>query len=136
MGVGIVRAGNRVWATEDFATSLQSLSSEDFERTIEQQISSRRRDHRLGALKVSHPPELRRIACSGEGSAGAAFGALPHQSQASAFNFTTPNPNNLPANLVKKLLELPSGSYSIGACATKADSSGLSTFRVLVVLYR
>ena len=137
MGVGIVRAGNRLWATEDFATSLEGLSSEDFERTIEQQISSRRRDHRLGALKVSHTPELRRIACSGESSAGAAFGALPHHdSQASAFNFTTPNPNNLPANLVKKLLELPSGSYSIGACATKADSSGLSTYRVLVVLYR
>ena len=137
MGVGITRAGNRLWATEDFATSLQSLSSEDFERMVEQQISSRRRDHRLGRLKATHPPELRRIACSGESSAGAAFTALPHQdSQASAFNFTTPNPNDLPTNLMKKVLELPSGSYSIGACATKADNNGMSTFRVLVVLYR
>jgi len=137
MGVGIVRAANRLWATEDFATSLQNLSSEDFEHTVEQQISSRRRDHRLGALKVTHPPELRRIACSGESSAGVAFSALPHHdTQASAFNFTTPSPNDLPVNLMKKVLELPSGSYSIGACPTKADNNGMSTFRVLVVLYR
>jgi len=137
MGVGIVRAGNRLWATVDFATSLHDLSSEHFERAIEQHISSRRRDHRLGALKVAHPPELRRMACSGESSATAVFTALPHRdTQASAFNFTTPNPSDLPTSLVKKVLELPSGAYSIGACPTRADNKGMSSFRVLVVLYR
>lgn len=137
MGVGIVRAGNRLWATEDFATSLQNLSSDDFEHAVEQQITARRSTHRLGALKATHPPALRRIACSGESSAGAAFSAVPHHdAQAFAFNFTTPSPTDLPANLVKKVLELPSGSYSIGACPTRADNNGMSTFRVLMVLYR
>jgi uncharacterized protein YkwD len=137
MGVGIVRAGNRLWATTDFATGLQNLSSDDFEQAIEQQITSRRSSHRLGALKATHSSQLRRVACSGDSSASAAFAALPHRdTQASAFNFTTPTPNDLPANLVNKVLELPSGNYSIGACATKADDDGMSTYRVVVILYR
>src|SRR5436309_10548060 len=73
MGVGIVRAGNRLWATEDFATTIQSMSSEDFEHAVEQQIASRRQTHRLPTLKVTHSPELRRLACSGNSSAGAAL---------------------------------------------------------------
>jgi hypothetical protein len=141
MGVGITRAANRLWATVDFATGLQNLSSDDFEQAVEQQIASRRSKQRLGALKATHAPQLRRVACSGESSAGAAFAALPHHdpqtpAQASAFNFTTPNPTDLPANLMSKVLELPQGSYSIGACPTKADNNGMSTFRVVVVLYR
>lgn len=137
MGVGITRAANRLWATVDFATGLQSISSDDFEQAVEQQIASRRSKQRLGALKATHAPQLRRVACAGESSAGAAFAALPHHDiQASAFNFTTPNPTDLPANLMSKILELPSGNYSIGACPTKADNNGMSTFRVVVVLYR
>src|SRR5438270_9936682 len=35
VGIGIVRAGNRLWATEDFATAMQNWPSEDFEAAIE-----------------------------------------------------------------------------------------------------
>ena len=137
MGVGIVRAGNRLWATVDFATSLQDLSSEDFERAIDQQIASRRSNRRMAALKATHSSQLRHVACSGDSSASAAFVALPHPgAQASAFNFTTPNATDIPSNLMKKLLELPTGNYSLGACATKAGNDGMSTYRVVVVLYR
>jgi len=137
MGVGIVRAGNRLWATVDFATGLQNLSSETFEQAVEQQITSRRSSRRLAALKATHSSQLRRVACAGDSSASAAFAALPHPgAQASAFNFTTPDPTDLPSNLMKKVLELPSGNYSIGACATKAGNDGMSTYRVVVVLYR
>jgi len=137
MGVGIVRAGNRLWATVDFAAGLQNLSSDDFEQAIEQQIAARRGKRRMAALKATHSSQLRRVACSGDGSASAAFTALPHPgAQASAFNFTTPNPTDLPSNLINKVLELPSGNYSIGACATQAGNDGMSTYRVVVVLYR
>jgi Cysteine-rich secretory protein family len=137
MGVGIVRAGNRLWATTDFATGLQNLSPDDFEQAVEQQLASRRSNRRLAALKATRSSQLRRVACSGESSASAAFAALPHRdSQASAFNFTTPSPTDLPSNLMNKVLELPSGSYLIGACPTKADGNGMSTYRVVVILYR
>src|SRR5262249_17930776 len=137
MGVGIVRAGSRLWATADFATGLQNLSSDDFEQAVEQQIASRRSNRRMGALKATHSSQLRRVACSGDSSASAAFTAMPNPgAQASAFNFTTPTPTDLPSNLMRKVLELPSGNYSIGACATKAGNDGMSTYRVVVVLYR
>lgn len=137
MGVGIVRAGNRLWATVDFASGLENLSSDAFEQAVDQQIASRRGKRRMAAMKATPSAQLRRVACSGESSASAAFAALPHRdSQASAFNFTTPNPTDLPSNLMNRVLELPSGSYLIGACPTKADGNGMSTYRVVVVLYR
>jgi len=137
MGVGIVRSGNQLWATEDFATMLQNFSSEDFERAVEEQITSRRSTRRLAPLKATSSPQLRRIACSGDGSSRAAFGALtqPH-SQAQAFNFTAPKPDELPVDLVKQALELPNGSYLIGACAAQPDKNALATYRVLMVLYQ
>jgi len=137
MGVGIVRSGSQLWATEDFATVLQNYSSEDFERAVQQQITSRRSTRRLAPLKATSSPQLRQIACSGEGSSNPAFGALtqPH-SQAQAFNFTAPKPDELPADLVKRALELPNGSYLIGACASQPDKNALATYRVLVVLYQ
>ena len=137
MGAGIVRSGNRLWATVDFATGLQNLTSDDFEQAVDQQIASRRGKRRMAALKATHSSQLRRVACSGDSSASAAFAALPHPgAEASAFNFTTPSPTDLPSNLMSKVLELPSGNYSIGACASQAGNDGMSTYRVVVVLYR
>jgi uncharacterized protein YkwD len=137
MGVGIVRAGNRLWATEDFATSVSSSSSEDFEQAVEQQIAARRRARKLAPLTAAASPELRRLACSGDSSAGAALSATPHQHmQAYGFNFTAPKPDQLPASLVNRVLDVPTGAYSIGACASRPDNNGMTTYRVLIVLFR
>lgn len=137
MGVGIVRFADRLWATEDFATTLQNLSSEDFEKAVESQITSRRSARGLSALKATSSPELRRVACSGNSSGGAAMQALPQRNlQAWSYNFTAPTPDQLPSEVTTRFLELPTGGYSIGACASQPDKNGLSTYRVLLVLYR
>ena len=136
MGVGIVRSGDQLWATEDFATDLQGFSSDDFEGAVAQEIASRRSARHLPALQMTRSPQLRRIACSGDTSGGAALSAVPHRNmQAWSFNFTGSSPNQLPANFVSRVLELPSGGYSIGVCASQS-SNGLSSYRVLAVLYR
>ena len=136
MGVGIVRFQDRLWATEDFATTLRSLSSDDFEKGVEQQITSRRSARGLAPLKATASSDLRRTACSGNSGGGAAMGAVPHHNmQAWSFNFTAPKPDQLPSELATRFLELPTGGYAIGACASQPDKNGLSTFRVLLVLY-
>jgi uncharacterized protein YkwD len=137
MGIGIVRAGDRLWATEDFATTVQKLSSEDFEKVVEEEIASRRRARGMAMLKASSSSELRRIACSGNNSAGAALSAVSHGNlQAYSFNFTAPKPQEIPADLVGRVLELPAGSYVIGACASQPGDAGMTTYRVLIVLSR
>ena len=137
MGVGIVRSGNRLWATEDFATAVPSWSPEDFEQAVEQQISLRRSARRLAPLAGTASAQLRRVACSGDNSGGAALSAVPHRNmQAYGFNFTAPKPDQLPATLVSRILDLPTGGYSIGACASQHDNTGMTTYRVLIVLYR
>jgi hypothetical protein len=137
MGVGIVRSGDRLWATEDFSIALGRLSSEDFETGVEQQITLRRSARGLAPLKATASPELRRIACSGDNAGGAGMGAVPHNNmQAWSFNFTAPKPDLIPSQVTTRFLELPTGAYSIGACASQPDKNGLSTYRVLLVLYR
>jgi hypothetical protein len=136
MGVGIARSGNRLWATEDFATTVENLSSQDFEQAVARQIASRRNARGLSPLKVTVSPALRQVACSGESSANAAYVALPNRNlQAYAFNFTAPKADDLPPSLAKRVLELPSGGYSIGACASQAGK-GMTTYRVLMVLHQ
>ena len=136
MGVGIVRSGNRLWATEDFTKSVQRLSSEDFERAVAQQITSQRKSRGLRAMNVTASAQLRRMACSGESSGGAALAAAPRNSQAYSFNFTAPEPDQLPSSLVERMLEMPSGGYSIGACVSQSGNTGMTTYRVLLVVYR
>lgn len=137
MGVGIVRAGNQLWATEDFATGVPRLSSDDFEQAVEHQIASLRKQQRLPAMEAVTSSQLRRIACDGDTSGGAAMAALPRRNmQAYSFNFTTPNAGDLPNALTKRVLEMPSGGYSIGACLSQGGNNGMSTYRVLIALYR
>ena len=137
MGVGIVRSGGRLWATEDFTTALKILSSEDFEQAVARHVDALRKARGLAPLKVTASAALRRMACSGESSANAASSAVPrHNLQAYAFNFTAPNTDQLPQVLLKRALEIPSGSYSIGACSSQSGNSAMSTYRVLVVLYQ
>jgi len=137
MGVGIVRSGNQLWATEDFATGIARLSSEDFEQAVEKQIASLRKKQGLPAMQVAASAQLRRIACAGDTSGGAAFAAVPHRNmQAYSFNFTAPIATDLPSVLTKRVLEMPSGGYSIGACLSQAGNNGMSTYRVLIALYR
>lgn len=137
MGVGIVRSGDSVWATEDFITAVQNMSSADFEQAVEKEIARRRSARGLAAMKATASPDLRRVACSGNSAAGAAMSAVPHGNlQAYAFNFTAPKPQELPADLMSRVLELPNGSYAIGACASQDAASGMTTYRVLVVITR
>ncbi|HVH86451.1 MAG TPA: CAP domain-containing protein [Terriglobales bacterium] len=137
MGVGIVRSGNRLWATEDFTTAIQRLSSEDFEQAVEHQIAARRKSRGLAAMTATGSSQLRRIACSGDSSGGAALAAVPRRNmQAYSFNFTAPRADQLPTSLVNRLLEMPGGGYSIGACMSQSGNNGMTTYRVLLVLYR
>jgi uncharacterized protein YkwD len=137
MGIGIVRVGDRLWATEDFATALPSFSSEEFEKAVEQQVSARRRAQGLAPLKATSSPELRKLACSGNSSAAAVLSTVPHANlQAYSYNFTTSKPEQLPPNFVNRILEFSSGSYVVGACASQPDSQGMTTYRVGVVISR
>jgi uncharacterized protein YkwD len=137
MGVGIVRSGDRLWATEDFGTGISRLSSDDFERAVEQQIASLRKKQGLPTMEALSSLQLRRMACAGDASGGAAMAALPRRNmQAYSFNFTTPNAADLPNVLTKRVLEMPTGGYSIGACLLQAGNNGMSTYRVLIALYR
>ncbi|HET9742642.1 MAG TPA: CAP domain-containing protein [Terriglobales bacterium] len=137
VGIAITRVGDRLWATEDFTTAVNRLSPDEFEKAVADQITKRRQTRHLGPLHMTSSPGLRKLACSGDPSAGTAFAAVPHQNvQMFAFNFTGSSPDQLPADLMRRILELPSGAYYIGACAQSDPGTGFSAYRVLIVLHQ
>jgi uncharacterized protein YkwD len=138
IGIGIVRKGDRFYATEDFAKAVQNLSAQDFEDGVVGEIARIRKQRGLAQLRATHSASLERMACSGETSAGAAFGAVNHPGSAEmrAFNFTAQSANQLPSDLKQRALDLPTGAFTIGACSTSDPAKGFSGYRVLMVLYR
>jgi hypothetical protein len=137
IGIGIVRRGDRLYATEDFSKGVQNLSSEEFENTVAGTVAKLRRQRGLAPFTVTHSPSLARMACSGESSARAALTGVDRRNVAAmrAFNFTTESADQLPSDLKQAILELPAGSFAVGACSTSDPAKGFSGYRVLLVLY-
>jgi uncharacterized protein YkwD len=138
IGIGIVRKGDRFYATEDFDKGVQNLSAQEFEDGVTNEIARIRRQRGLAQFRVTHSLSLERTACSGETSARAAFADVNHPGAAEmrAFNFTAQSPDQLSNNLKQRVLDLPTGAVSIGACSTSDPAKGFSGYRVLIVLYR
>ncbi|HET9743796.1 MAG TPA: CAP domain-containing protein [Terriglobales bacterium] len=137
MGIGIVRSGNRLYATEDFTKAVSRLAADDFENAVAKHLTDLRQPRKLPPLAMTSSASLRQMACSGQTSAKAAFGGV-HRSDTElySFNFTASSANDLPASLVNRVMELPAGGFDIGACSQSDASTGFTAYRVLMVLHR
>jgi uncharacterized protein YkwD len=137
MGIGIVRSGDRLYATEDFTKAVPRVAADDFEAAVAKRLTDLRRQRKLPPLTMSSSSSLRQMACSGQTSAKAGFGAV-HRSDSElySFNFTASSASDLPANLVNRVMDLPSGGYDIGACSQSDPGTGFTNYRVLMVLHR
>jgi hypothetical protein len=137
MGIGVVRSGDRLYATEDFTKAVSRLAADDFEDALAKHLTDLRRQRKLQPLTMTSSSSLRQMACSGVTSAKAAFGGVQHSNtELYSFNFTASSATDLPANLVSRVMELPSGGYDIGACSQSDPSTGFTAYRVLIVLHR
>lgn len=137
MGIGIVRSGDRLYATEDFTKSVSALAADDFEDAVAKHLADLRHQRKLAPLAMTSSASLRQMACSGQTSAKAAFGGV-HRSDTElySFNFTASSANDLPSSLVNRVMEVPAGGFDIGACSQSDASTGFTAYRVLLVLHR
>jgi uncharacterized protein YkwD len=125
VGIGVVRRGEEVFVTQDFARILPEASVEQ----VEEQVS-----RNLAHLRRVPAPELRRRACemASTDRLNPHAGMLPRV--ASAVAFTAIDLTQLPDSL-HKLQSKPASGFSVGACYQSSSSYENPVFWVLVVTY-
>jgi Cysteine-rich secretory protein family len=136
VGVAVLRSGDHVYVTEDFAHRLTDYSEPEADAVLQRAIENYARAHGTPAPARKRQSRLRQMAC-----AMALNDALDNQKPAEvpgvqeAAVWTTGTPEKLP-NGAKELLSHPmSAGYSLGACFAPSLSHPGGVYWVVMVVY-
>lgn len=136
VGVAVMRSGDHVYVTEDFAHRPVEYSEPEADAVLQRAIDDYARAHGTAAPVRKRQSRLRQMAC-----AMALNDALDNQKPAEvpgvqeAAVWTTGTPEKLPSG-AKELLSHPmSAGYSLGACFAPSLSHPGGVYWVVMVVY-
>jgi hypothetical protein len=121
VGISVVVSGRQLWAVEDFAKDVVSMSLDEQERQVGQLLV----DTGLPSVMVSD--EARATCAQSSGFVGSR--------PAFVMRYTASDLNGLPAQLTARLAQGGVTGAAVGACAS-AERSDFSSYNIAVVLYR
>jgi uncharacterized protein YkwD len=136
VGIGIVRDGDLIFVTEDFAHALPVYSAMEADAAAQQAISQYARSQRLPAPARKPKVDLSKFACDmasddkldvgkAQGVAGARSGVA----------WTTPDVTQLPAGVKKTLLQPMLSGYALGVCFAPSATFPSGVYWVVMVIY-
>ncbi len=135
VGVGVLRSGDEIYVTEDFARKLPQLSEPQAEAKVEAAIRQYYKSRVTPTTTGDIQAQLRHIACdmalNDSVNAGAAM-QLPGVHE--VFAWTAGDPAKLPKGIDKVLLPEPSG-YALGACFAPSVSHPGGVYWLVIVTY-
>lgn len=116
IGVGVVRRGNAIYVTEDFAHRLPAISADQAENAIRRAFDSLRKTSGARPLQLISEPSLRPLACQ-----MASQDQLETDLARDITNvrnvvvWTATEPQKLPSNL-RQLAKIQASGWSVGSC--------------------
>lgn len=116
IGVGVIRSGNEIYVTEDFAHRLQELSPEQAEAAIVKSFAALRTSNGVPPLPLRHQDGLRELACdmaSNDRLETDIARDIPNVR--AVVVWTATEPQKLPDNL-QKLRDTKASGWSLGSC--------------------
>ncbi len=140
VGIGVVRSGDSIFVTQDFAERTAELSVEQAEHNIADEFNRMRLRSRVSALPVLDAPVLRQGACEMaeadqlNPSMFSRRGKHPVASVQNMLAYTASDILTLPSDLVSLKTEQGS-AMSVGACYAKSRSYANPVYWVAVVIY-
>ena len=136
IGIGVVRKGENIYVTEDFARRLPELSEPQAESEVQSAINQYEGARGLPAPLRKPQPELRKRACDlslNDSLNDLTTAQLP--GARAVFAWTAGDPNKLPKAMGRILdAGLPSG-YSLGACFAPSVSHPGGVYWLVMVSY-
>ena len=140
VGIGVVRAGDSIFVTQDFALRTAELSVDEAEASVAEQFNRLRQRARVAALPVVAAPVLRQGACEmarADALNPAMFsrkGTHPVERVQNMVAYTATDILTLPSDLVRLTSEQGAG-MSIGVCYSRSASYNNPVYWVAVVVY-
>jgi len=135
-GIGVVRQGDRLWITEDFAHRLEDRTDQQAEDAIAAALERERGKAHLFAASRVRVPQLREIACSmahkGRPDAHAPLG-LPEVR--SAVVYTAGEPERLPSSAVQSAHNPSVRRFAVAACFARNEQYPAGTYWVVITFY-
>jgi uncharacterized protein YkwD len=135
VGVGVLRSGEEIYVTEDFARKLPEYSEPQAEASAQAAIEQYAKSHRLPAPGRRPQLQLRHMACT-----MALYDALDGSDALrlpgvhGVLAWTADDPANLPKGVAQVLTPQISG-YSLGACFAPSVSHPGGVYWVVMVTY-
>ena len=136
IGVSVIRAGDNIWVTEDFARRLPQLSESQAESAVQNAIGRYERARGLGAPVRQPLTQLRHMAC--DMALNDDLNLTPasrlsgvHQ----VFAWTAGDPAKLPKGIDSLLTTGLKGGYSLGACFAPSVSHPGGIYWLVMVAY-
>ena len=135
IGIGVLRAGQQIWVTQDFMGRLPEISATDAEVQIARQFNNLRRSARSSPLPVIANPKLRDLACQMaryNSVSPAQAGALPNVAR--VVTFAVANLAQMPTYL-QGIKTVPASGFSVGACYTTSSTYSVPVYWIIVATY-
>ena len=136
VGIGIVRIGDMLYVTEEFAHALPTYSAMEADAAAQQAITQYARSQRLPAPTRKVKVDLSRFACDmarddklDVGKAQAVAGAR------SGMAWTTPDLTHLPVGVKKALSEPMLSGYALGVCFAPSATYPSGVYWLVMVIY-
>lgn len=136
VGISVLRSGNSVYITEDFAHVLPDYSDFEADAVAQQAIADFVRSHGLPTPKRKARAQLAQMAC--DMAKADKIDARPARSlpgSSSAVAWTATDLKKLPAGLSSILAQPMAGPYSLGVCFSTSVSQPGGVYWLLFVTY-
>lgn len=122
VGIGIAKHGGKIFAVEDFATPVASVSFSDVERRIDDMLATR------NILTQNDHNVARQVCATPQGS------EMPQPNPKMVLRFASPDLTKLGPILDEKIGQQKFSSAAVGACPD-TSASGFSRYRVAILFY-
>ena len=136
VGIGILKADELLYVTEDFAHVLPDYSEPEADATAQQAIAEYAKSQGVPAPRRKPLPQLRQIACDmalEDKLDSKKVGGVTGVSSAVVWNAT--DLGKLPASLKKLLAQPLNSGYSLGVCFAPSVSHPGGVYWLVMVIY-
>jgi uncharacterized protein YkwD len=133
VGIGVAHKGEQLYAVQDFAAAAEQYAAPEAERKMVAAVNRKRTERRYAPVEAVFNETLTDGACAQRQADIVSAAQLPklegvHQ----VISFTATDPENLPANMDKVVLDLNLKKIFVGACygVTEDNPGGVYWFAV------
>jgi Cysteine-rich secretory protein family len=135
-GIGVVRSGDQLWITEDFAHKVETLSENDARNMVIAGFERLRGESRHPPARVVNAPRLRELACNmakqDKLDMDAAL-ALPNVRSAVAY--TESEPQHLPSSAHRLASDASITGFAAGLCFAASAKYPSGVYWVVMTFY-